>query len=492
MRRRDVLRGAAGAAALPFASRVASATSQDAYAPLGTVDLPGAKDAVVGDDGDTVYVATTDGFATVDVSDPADPTVLVQASSLLADREDGPLAGIYDLKVDGDTLVVVGPANVGREDRLRGMAVYDVSDPASPERTAFHETPYAIHNAYLQDDIAYLTALHPEHVLDGEAPVRNPVVMVDVSGDTPEEVGRWSIADHDEGWLDVFYYTRSNHDVYVQDGVLYVAHWDAGTWLVDVSDPANPEYVTHFGEYSLEDLQGMSRTEAINEGTEKPGNSHYVAVNGDATLLASGAESWDVLETEETGAPGGIDLWDVSDPQNPEKRSVIEGPPTPDPTRGGVWTTSHNFDFHGDRLYTSWYRGGVKVHDVSDPANPEELAWWRRPEEAMFWTAQSLGSGADAFVASSMRGGDEYGPGLFTFPDRVGEQVDAPSLTADETTTTTESTTAAETTTTTTTTSTTSSTTDGGESGGTAPGFGVLAAVSGASAAALAAWRRLD
>jgi len=515
MRRRDVLRGAAGAAALPFASSAATATdlssdstaTQDAFAPLGSASIEGAKEVVVGDDGETAYVATTDGFATVDVTDPENPSVLFSASSLLADRENGPLGGIYDVKVDGDTLVVVGPANVSREAALHGMLVYDVSDPEAPERTAFHETSYAIHNSYLQDGVAYLTALHPENVLDQETPAPNPVVMVDVSGDEPEEVGRWSLADYDEGWLDVFYYPRSNHDIYVQDDTMYVAHWDAGTWLVDVSDPANPEHVSHFGDYSLEDFEGLSRNEQVNMGTERPGNSHYVAVNDDATLLASGAESWDVPETEQMGAPGGIDLWDISDPENLEQLAVIEGPPTPDPTREGVWTTSHNFDFHGDRLYTSWYRGGVKIHDVSDPAEPEQLAWWRQPEQAMFWTAQHLGE--DAFLATNMQGSGDYPTGLYAFPNRAGEQADAPSLTTTGNETETTMTTDGETTTddggdTTTSTPTATTTSDGmdgtdstdggddGDSGSSVPGFGVLAALSGVSAAALAAWRRRD
>lgn len=489
MRRRDVLRGAAGAAALPFASRVASATSQDAYAPLGTVELRGAKEAVVGDDGDTVYVATTDGFATVDVSDPADPSVLVQASSLLADRENGPMTGVYDVKVDGDTMVAVGPANPVREDVFNGVAVYDVSDPAAPELRGGHETGHAIHNAYLDGDTVYLT---------GTGVRNSPVVVVDLAGDEPEEVARWSRADHDEAWAEV---RNSNHDLYVHEDTLYVAHWDAGTWLVDVSDPSQPEYVNHFGHYSLEDLRELDDPQAR---LELPGNAHYVAVNDDASLLACGAEVWDVSPDDGSrDAPGGIDIWDIADPQRPEKLSFVEPPPTPDPSYRGTWTTSHNFDFDGDRLYTSWYQGGVKVHDVSDPANPEELAWWRRPEESMFWTAQSLGADAEAFVASSMQGGDEYGPGLFTFPDRAGEQADPPSLAADETTTTTDGPTTTETgpatTTTATATTTTDTTTtqsggggsgDGGESGGSAPGFGVLAAVAGTSAAALAAWRR--
>ncbi|MFC3478131.1 LVIVD repeat-containing protein [Halobacterium litoreum] len=513
MRRRDVLRATVGAAALPLASSAVTARTQESYEPLGSVALEGTKEVVVGDDGTTAYAATTDGFAVVDVSDPANPEVLSKASSLLADRESGPMSGIYDVKVDGDTLAVVGPANPTREDTLQGMALYDVSDPELPERVAFHETDYAIHNSYLHDGVAYLTALSYDNVADPEQQARNPVVMVDISDPAnPEELSRWSIADHDEGWLDIFYYPRSNHDVYVQGDTLYIAHWDAGTWLVDVSDPQNPTYINDFGHYALEDLRERSRSELIAEGTEKPGNSHYVAVNDDATLLASGAESWDVEETEEIGAPGGIDLWDISDPQNPEKLSFIEGPPTPDPTRGGVWTTSHNFDFHGDRLYTSWYRGGVKIHDVSDPANPEQIAWWRQPEQAMFWGAQYVSE--EAFVAGNMQGSGDYATGVYTFPNRAGEQANAPALVEEENGTTTTTTATTEPTTEQTTASTTQTTTEsggsttasaggddtttesddsgGGESGGSTPGFGVLAGITAASGAALAAWRRRD
>ncbi|MFB6068995.1 MAG: LVIVD repeat-containing protein [Halobacterium sp.] len=496
MHRRDVLRSAAlGAAALPFASSAVTAASQASYEPLGSVPLRGTKEVVVGDDGTTAYAATTDGFATVDVSDPANPEVLSEARALLADRENGPLSHIYDVKVDGDTLIVVGPANATREATLQGMAVYDVSDPSLPERVGFHETDYPIHNAYLQDGVAYLTANDQE---------KNPVVVVDVSGDAPEEIARWSIVDHDEGWRDVNWFVRSNHDLYVHGDTLYVAHWDAGTWLVDVSDPASPEYVNDFGHYALEDLRNLEQPYV--EGYEVPGNAHYVAVNDDATLLASGAEAWDVRQTEQDGGPGGIDLWDVSDPQNPEKLSFVEPPATPDATRDGTWTTSHNFDFHGDRLYTSWYRGGVKIHDVSDPANPEELAWWRQPEHAMFWTAQYVDDAS--FVAGNMTGSGDYPTGVYTFPNRAGEQPNPPEIGGGSTTTTTTQSTTTTTRSTTTTTATTQSTTtdgssggtttaaggdattDGGESGGSSPGFGAFAGLAAVSGAALAAWRR--
>ncbi|MFB6227235.1 MAG: hypothetical protein ABEH88_01405 [Halobacteriales archaeon] len=67
---------------------------------------------------------------------------------------------------------------------------------------------------------------------------------------------------------------------------------------------------------------------------------------------------------------------------------------------GGLWTTAHNFEIHGDRLYSSWYRAGVKIHDISDPGSPELLAWWLRPRETSFWTAQ-VGVPGEFFIASS-------------------------------------------------------------------------------------------
>ncbi|MUV60866.1 hypothetical protein [Halobacterium sp. CBA1126] len=90
MRRRDVLRASAAAAALPFAGRTVSAR-QSAFEPLGVLDLDGTKEVVVGDGGETAFVATTDGIATVDVSDPADPELLARVAPLLEDHEDGPM-----------------------------------------------------------------------------------------------------------------------------------------------------------------------------------------------------------------------------------------------------------------------------------------------------------------------------------------------------------------------------------------------------------------
>ncbi|WP_247728819.1 LVIVD repeat-containing protein [Halovivax limisalsi] len=451
MRRRALLAGALGGVAVSIGGyravdRIRGGEESTPYRPLGRVPLADAKEAVV--DGGVAYAAVADGIATVDVSDPADPTVLAEQRGLLADRPGGPMEQLWDVAIDGDRLLVAGPANPVGGDAIQGLLLYDVSEPAAPRRVAFHETDFPIHNATIRDGRAYLT---------GNDRDREPLVIVDVREDGPEEVGRWSLLDHDTGWGDVDPRLRWLHDVHVRNDLAFLALWDAGTWFVDVSDPSDPTAVGNVGGRSIDELASIPSSAVQDETIALPGNHHYATSNEAGTVLGTNEEAWAANATGD-GGPGGIDLWDVRDPSAPTHLATIDPPPTPDPTYSvsplaagsggartdpvlphtkchecgaigdGVWTTSHNFQLAGDRLFTSWYQGGVKIHDIGDPADPTELAWWRRPDETSFWTAQLADE--STVVASSM-GWDGDGMGaIYTFPNRPGEQDDPPSLAA--------------------------------------------------------------
>lgn len=440
MHRRDMLKTVGAALTVPVVGH--HATAQGApYQPLGRVGISGAKEAVVDPVGETVFVATTTGFATVDVSTPTDPTILAERRNLLENHDAGPLRAIWDVKLDQDRLVVAGPASPV-SDVVAGFLLYDVSNPTQPERVAFYKTDFPIHNCFIRDDLVYLT---------GNDRQGNPLVIVDVTDDTPTEVGRWSLFDRTEEWQDVHWQLRWLHDVWVHDDIAYLAYWDAGTWLVDVSDPAEPAYITTIGGQSLDDLAAVPDEDANAAVTELPGNDHYVTVNEDASLLGIGKEAWDEEATERAGGPAGIELWDISTLSAPRKRATI-APPQPSPAdpsmaayslgtvtganhvgchecanrQADKWLTAHNFQLVGERLFSSWYDGGVKIHDISDPANPEELAWWRQPADTSFWTAQHATS--SFFVASSMGWYNSGKGALYTFPNREGEQQDPPAL----------------------------------------------------------------
>ncbi|MFB6205134.1 MAG: LVIVD repeat-containing protein [Haloglomus sp.] len=380
------------------------------FAPLAEHRIPRAKEAVVSADGRTAFLAVTDGFAVVDLAAPDAPEVVHENRAPWAGEGNGRLEQIYDVKLDraNDLLAVVGPAS--QREVFKGVIVYDVSEPTAPEKVAVFETEFFNHNCFATGGYVYLC---------GNASDRKSLVVVDARAG--EAVGRWSIADVNEQWTSV----GPNwvlHDVYVHDGVAYLAHWDAGTVLLDVSDPTAPSFLTRIDGQSPSELAALTSAEAADESLEPPGNDHYVATNDDGTLLGVGVESWDADPTDDTGGPGGVTLFDVSDPATPEQVSVLEPPPTPDPTFDGIWTTSHNFSFRGDRLYTSWYEGGVRVYDVSDPADPALLARWRASDDASMWTAVPTGRGF--FLATSHRDGPRAAEdssaeraALYTFPD---------------------------------------------------------------------------
>jgi chitodextrinase len=356
--RRTVLRSLGAVAGLSAAGAAVDeefVSAQTEFAPLGRVDLSSAAEAVADEDGQTAYVALDAGVASVDISDPNTPEVL-------AKREGTGITGVYDVKTSGDRLIVVGPAN--RTGQVNGMGLYDVSDPANPERLSLYETEYSIHNAFLTDDTAYL--------INNEG---TEMVAVDVTDDEPTELSRWSLAG-----------ASILHDLWIQDGVAYLNYWDDGTVMLDVSDPADP---TRIGKVR----DGSSRS---------PDNDHYVATSEDGSIVAIGGEQ---LGSRNLG----VELWDVSNKQNTEFLAKIEPPEEPaDGER-----TSHNFDISNDHLYTSWYDGGLKVHDISDPSNPEEVASWRG--DASLWVVEVAVEG-ETLIASdtSLLGGSG---GLLTFPD---------------------------------------------------------------------------
>ena len=436
MRRRALLRmaglgaglGSASALASREVGRASAQAEEEGFAPLGSLTVPGTKEGVVGPDGRYAYLAVTDGFAVVDLADPGNPELVFENRSPLAEREDATLRMVYDVKHDAatDLLAVVGPANPTGGDAFYGLVTYDVSDPATPSLVAVHETSFFNHNCDIKEGIVYLCG--------NDGGDRNALVTVD--GETGERLGSWSIVSVDERWSRVRAGNWVLHDVSVSEGIAYLAHWDAGTWMVDVSDPSEPSLVAKVRGREPGVFLDMGSDVARRESLEPPGNDHYAA-RGPGDVVGISVESWRAQDSD--GGPGSVYLYDVSDPEAATRLAELPPPSTDDPTYGGTWTTSHNFEFSDDLLFTSWYAGGVKVHDVSDPSRPVELAHWR-DESAWFWAAQAATS--EFFVGTSLgnsvsdTSARSPDAGLYTFPV-VTEPLGAGTATVTSTSTTT-------------------------------------------------------
>ena len=248
--------------------------------------------------------------------------------------------------------------------------------------------------------------------------------------------------DYNAAWSKVDPWLRWLHDVWVADGRAYLAYWDAGTWIIDVSDPRNPSYITHFGARPIDDLTAVPDTDVGTHISETPGNVHYVTVNDDATILGVGREAWDKESTDRIGGPAGIELWDITDVTQPTRIATISPPKITKQkeariltagfgglTDGAVlhrdchkcgnqasssWRTAHNFEMSGERLFASWYQGGVETYNISNPENPTKVAGWQAPEKTSFWTARRATE--EFYIASSMGRQNDGNGGLYTFP----------------------------------------------------------------------------
>jgi len=337
--------------------------NDDSLRLLGEVAVDGTRE--VATDGNYAYVATTDGLAVVDVRTPSRPEVV---GSMTASD---PAASVFDAKVDGE---LVSLASNGGP----GITLVDVSDPTDPTEMSFVDVGHHIHNNFLADGYAYLTVNE-----SGDAPFSEArTVVVDVRDPSDAEVvGEYRLKD-DFPELAMGGVSPC-HDVYVQDDLLYQAFWDSGVVVADVSDPTDPQLVTQFGDAPGADEPGFD----VENYLTAPGNAHYVQPSPAGDLVYVGAETFpgNFVDNPDNDDYGGIRIFDVSDADDPQELVRI------DPPNADVFRTSHNFDVTANRLHASWYDGGVTVHDVTDPGNPETIAGYRT-DDTSFWGAKTARS----------------------------------------------------------------------------------------------------
>jgi hypothetical protein len=155
------------------------------------------------------------------------------------------------------------------------------------------------------------------------------------------------------------------------DGVAYLGSWGGpnqcpslGVRLIDIHDPTSPIPIT---------------TAAGYQGT----TAEHVAVAhlSGTTVLFAGIQRCQ----GGSGAPGGLALWDVTDPNNPRELSLFQ--------TGGRALGVHEFTVRqqGDRwlVYLAvpnselLDRGGdLRILDVTDPLNPVQIASWGASKDA--------------------------------------------------------------------------------------------------------------
>jgi Bacterial Ig domain/RTX calcium-binding nonapeptide repeat (4 copies) len=257
------------------------------------------------------------GFFSVDISDPANPQQLAFVPAL-PETYHGEGAHTITLSTDsfsGDVLAVNNePCGVNG---VGGFDLYDVSDPANPEilvqgagdqspdtpdDSPFADTtqdpaevPNSAHSIFIWQDgpkayavIVDNTELHDVDIFDITDP-RNPVFIADVDlvllGDAQ---GKDIIANSANG--DAIFH----HDMVVKeiDGVqtMLVSYWDAGYVKLNVDDPSNPVII---GDSDFDDQDPLVTDPVTGEGFERPeGNAHQSEFSHDNKFVLAADEDF--------------------------------------------------------------------------------------------------------------------------------------------------------------------------------------------------------
>jgi hypothetical protein len=357
----------------------ADVVAHDGYAYLGSWGVPPSEELP-----DT---CPSQGVRVFDLADPSAPALV----SVFADAAGDPeVYGSWTEKVivrsvdtpafTGD-LAAVSFQSCQGEAGFRGFGVYDVTDPAHPQRLGLVDTgpnSNGSHELWLQ---AYpgRAFVYTAQILDelstspdGTTPGQPDLQIFEVTDPAaPQRVAGWG------AWAELGIepitrrglVTRVNfvHSVQQQGDVLYVSYWDLGTVQLDMSDPTQPRYL------------GRTDFRAREEG-----NAHSSWVTEDAGVL---------VQTDEDFSPdrrgrieqswGYTRLYDNSDPANPRRLSTFELPTTrQNPPPGPGFYTVHDPKIAGDDLYLSYYAEGVVQLDIANPSRPAVTGQFLPPPTA--------------------------------------------------------------------------------------------------------------
>lgn len=276
-------------------------------------------------DGIAYVVRGTDGLRIVDVSDPAAPVEIGHAPVVAPDREFYNDVKIKDA-TDGTRYAIVASST-------RGAVAIDVTDPAAPvDASRFPPLPLGatrmeVHTLFVEGDRAYLANVSTSNldIFD----VADPANPVRLGGYTYPPV-------RDLGGL--------LHDLYVDDGRAYLCYWNHGLVVVDTAaDPANPTLVGVYDDY-------RPRTSHSAWATRAGGRS--VAIHGDEAFGAH------------------VRVIDI-DPESVDFLNAVGRYQT----RPEV--SVHNLMAVGEMGLVTYYQDGLRLVDLSNPAEPREVGHFR-------------------------------------------------------------------------------------------------------------------
>lgn len=319
------------------------------------------------------------GVSILDVTDPRTPAVIGFIPA--------PDANTWNIKVQvANNILAVPcelnfflPALFGDGKYTPGVAFYDVSDPHSPKKLSFVKSGgWGVHRSwwdggrygYFSSGIDKTKGAN-SHGADG---ITRELLTLDLSNPSePRDVSRFMLrgqlsTDAGSKWKpgDTYYV----HEPVVFGKRAYVAYWDLGFAILDISDQGHPKALSH-----------------VQPFPEKSGGNTHTALPIPKRNLLVVSDECTANYCHE--GPKYVWIYDIKDESKPKPISTM---PVPKPPSGHGYST---FCEKGDRfgphclhenrnnsmvsentIYATYCNAGLRVYDIKDPRKPREKGYF--------------------------------------------------------------------------------------------------------------------
>ncbi len=298
------------------------------------------------------------GTSILNVTDPKKPKLLAQ----IPVPKD---AHSHKVRACGDVMLVNSEQLGGGKQFEAGLRIYDISDPSNPVESSFFQVGgKGVHRFWVDFDkhLAYISA-------EMEGFLNAIFVVVDFSDlRKPKEVsrwwlpGQWTDGGEEPSWDAKKLSYRHHHPVVLGDRAC-LGYWDAGFVILDISDIRRPRFVSR-GNYS-----------------PPYGGAFHTALPVSRPILG---RRWMVV-FQESLAPPSIEgkklMWmvDVTAEANPVPVATFDVP-TQDIRKidnlFGPHQPHEDVDVGDNLIYASWFGGGLRIVDISNPYAPSEVGYF--------------------------------------------------------------------------------------------------------------------
>lgn len=248
-----------------------------------------------------------------------------------------------------------------------GFRIYDISDKSAPKLIKHQRTfGWGVHRFYVDEKYAYVST-------EWEGYLGNVLVIYDVSNPAnPQYVSHWGLPGQHIAGGEKPHWVEDNwrvHHGLRQGNTLWVSALWGGIYAVDVTDIRNPRTLAHH-----------------NYHPPFPEPTHTVLplpFELDGRKIAVVA---DETQIHRKGQPHGM-LWimDITDLADIKPLSVFTVSQRDSPwALPGVWFGSHQFQEHFKEpiVYSAWFSGGLRIIDINDPTRPREVGYFVPPPGA--------------------------------------------------------------------------------------------------------------